>query len=62
MSTNAVGSSSQHRPETYRQRERAHPKERMDGRVDGGRPGVREEVVIGVCETGILDEVFEVTV
>ena len=39
-----------------------HLQKRLDGRVDGGRPGVREEVVVGVCKTGILDEVFEVTV
>ena len=62
MSGNAVGSSSQHRPETYRQRERAHPKERMDGRVDGGHPGIRKEVVVCVRKTGVLDQILDVTV
>ena len=40
----------------------AYPQKRLDGRVDSGSPTVREDVVVGVGETWVLDEVLEIAI
>ncbi len=39
-----------------------YPQQRLDGRINGSRPIVREDIFIGVGETSILDEVLQVAV
>lgn len=34
----------------------------LDRRIDRRRPSVGEDVVISVCQAGVLDEVLEVAV
>ena len=49
-------------PRGDRKLKRAYPEKGVDGRVDGRCPGVCEDVVIRVCQTGVFDEVLEVAV